>query len=287
MTMADKIVHIPNPPYDPKKHSPPSILYSGLMRMGSMSLAHALATLGIRTHHLLEAGWEDYPILHRAAEATWPQSSGPSKTFSREEWDEIFGTYDCITDIAAYFLPQLLEAYPDSKIIIVQRDFDSWWKSYREGVAFQILGDTVGQLVFIKACEFVVGLPVGAAMAHILKGFFNVNDLAELDSCIHEKYLEHYAYVRRAVPRERILEYKMGDGWEPLCRFLNKEVPEVPFPRVNDAEEQRKRGFKNLGMALRQRARNVGPWIVGSVVLLAALLFVSRAGYSGITSLDF
>ena len=27
------------------------------------------------------------------------------------------------------------------------------------------------------------------------------------------------------------------EGWEPLCRFLGKDVPDVPFPRVNDREE--------------------------------------------------
>lgn len=25
----------------------------------------------------------------------------------------------------------------------------------------------------------------------------------------------------------------MEDGWEPLCRFLGKEVPDEPFPHAN------------------------------------------------------
>ena len=25
----------------------------------------------------------------------------------------------------------------------------------------------------------------------------------------------------------------MKEGWEPLCRFLNKPVPETPFPNTN------------------------------------------------------
>jgi hypothetical protein len=28
----------------------------------------------------------------------------------------------------------------------------------------------------------------------------------------------------------------LSDGWEPLCKFLNKPVPEKPFPRVNNAK---------------------------------------------------
>jgi hypothetical protein len=27
---------------------------------------------------------------------------------------------------------------------------------------------------------------------------------------------------------------KLSDGWEPLCKFLGKPVPDEPFPRVND-----------------------------------------------------
>ena len=49
-------------------------------------------------------------------------------------------------------------------------------------------------------------------------------------------YKAHYELVRRVTPRERLLEYKMGSGWAPLCEFLGKEVPDTPFPRVNDTQ---------------------------------------------------
>jgi hypothetical protein len=26
----------------------------------------------------------------------------------------------------------------------------------------------------------------------------------------------------------------MGSGWGPLCEFLGKEVPEIPYPRSDD-----------------------------------------------------
>jgi hypothetical protein len=35
------------------------------------------------------------------------------------------------------------------------------------------------------------------------------------------------------VPAERLLVYRVDDGWEPLCGFLGVEVPDEPFPRVN------------------------------------------------------
>lgn len=28
---------------------------------------------------------------------------------------------------------------------------------------------------------------------------------------------------------------QISDGWEPLCKFLGKPIPNEPFPRSNDA----------------------------------------------------
>lgn len=39
--------------------------------------------------------------------------------------------------------------------------------------------------------------------------------------------------IRGLVPSERLLEWEVGDGWEPLCKFLGKPVPDVPFPHAN------------------------------------------------------
>jgi len=39
------------------------------------------------------------------------------------------------------------------------------------------------------------------------------------------------------VPKENLLEYKMGEGWKPLCDFLEVPVPEgKKFPRTNDTD---------------------------------------------------
>ncbi|KAF7588328.1 hypothetical protein BBP40_005894 [Aspergillus hancockii] len=45
--------------------------------------------------------------------------------------------------------------------------------------------------------------------------------------------------IRGLVPKERLLEWSVEDGWEPLCKFLDKSILDKPFPRVNDLS-----GFK-------------------------------------------
>ncbi|SCU70349.1 uncharacterized protein TEOVI_000192200 [Trypanosoma equiperdum] len=46
--------------------------------------------------------------------------------------------------------------------------------------------------------------------------------------------------IKKTVPRDRLLVYRYGDGWEPLCRFLSKPLPTgdgtepLPFPARDD-----------------------------------------------------
>lgn len=47
--------------------------------------------------------------------------------------------------------------------------------------------------------------------------------------------LEHCNMIRGLVPKERLLEWYVEDGWDPLCKFLEKSVPEVDFPHANTA----------------------------------------------------
>lgn len=51
--------------------------------------------------------------------------------------------------------------------------------------------------------------------------------------------------VRQTVSPERLLEFNVADGWDPLCKFLGVKPPSHPFPRVNDAEANMK-GHRTL-----------------------------------------
>jgi hypothetical protein len=41
--------------------------------------------------------------------------------------------------------------------------------------------------------------------------------------------------IRGLVPKDRLLEWSAEAGWEPLCQFLGKELPDQPFPNVNSS----------------------------------------------------
>lgn len=53
---------------------------------------------------------------------------------------------------------------------------------------------------------------------------------------LREGYFKHYAHIRSIVPEDRLLEFRSEDGWEPLCRFLNKPVPNESYPHINKGD---------------------------------------------------
>lgn len=42
-----------------------------------------------------------------------------------------------------------------------------------------------------------------------------------------------------AIAPDRLLVYRVEEGWGPLCEFLGVPVPETEFPRINSRDETR------------------------------------------------
>src|ERR1035437_6743137 len=52
-----------------------------------------------------------------------------------------------------------------------------------------------------------------------------------------DAFERHNAAVRDAIPPERLLEWSVGDGWEPICDRLGVDVPPKAFPNTNSTSE--------------------------------------------------
>jgi hypothetical protein len=52
-----------------------------------------------------------------------------------------------------------------------------------------------------------------------------------------DAYERHNERVRERIPPERLVEWRPGDGWAPLCAALGVAVPDEPFPHVNTTAE--------------------------------------------------
>ncbi len=81
--------------------------------------------------------------------------------------------------------------------------------------------------------------------------------------------------VRELARREgrEFLEFELGDGWESLCGFLDKRVPDVEFPHVNDVKAFRS-AFGLGWWALSERVLG----LVGVIAVFGAWCVMMRKG---------
>ncbi|KAI7208535.1 hypothetical protein KC333_g9106 [Hortaea werneckii] len=155
------------------------------------------------------------------------------KTF----WDGLLGHVSATTDSPAnLFGEELVRLYPDTKVVLVDRGVESWfasWMAFCENAYDPFIG-LLGRLDpgFLGR---ITG--VGGCITGITAGFAGNKHEARVRS--KRAYRYHYRDVREFVPRERLLEFRLEEGWGPLCAFLGREVPDVPFPHMNEKESNR------------------------------------------------
>jgi hypothetical protein len=110
-----------------------------------------------------------------------------------------------------------------------------------------------------------------------LPGQFGVSTAEKCRKSARRVYEDHYKEIRRVAPKGGLLEYKLGSGWEPLCRFLGKDVPDVPFPRVNESA-MLERQLKIVGMKATKRSlKNMGT-IISALVALGVGFYWAVSG---------
>ncbi|OLN90226.1 hypothetical protein CCHL11_10197 [Colletotrichum chlorophyti] len=175
--------------------------------------------------------------------------------------------------MASFFALPLIDAYPDAKVILVERDIESWYASMEEA----IFGTTWGWRadLIINVFGRLIGLTGGLTIRKIMLGYYEARNVTELRAKARDRYRRHYAEIRSAVPKGQLLEYDLKMGWEPLCAFLDKPVPDVPFPQVNKRKEHVARVrakqnmfFKAIG---KKTLRLLMPWILGSAAGLIGI----------------
>jgi hypothetical protein len=97
--------------------------------------------------------------------------------------------------------------------------------------------------------------------------------------------VEYNASIRALVPSERLLEYEMGEDWGRLCRFLEKDVPEVPFPHKNNSTMILEGSRKQIWLIYRHAAlQMLGPLAV--VIAVGLGIYLSRIYVMDIVILD-
>ncbi|KAL6872376.1 P-loop containing nucleoside triphosphate hydrolase protein [Trichoderma longibrachiatum] len=266
---------------------PMRVIVCGLQRTGTLSMRVALTQLGFsdcyHMHNLLVSPETECPQWVRLIEAHY----GGKGTITKADFDRVLGRSQACVDVpAALFGVELAAMYPDAKVVILNRDPESWYYSCLESVitAAQPASPWVrlGMLfcfVFDPATRAFARF--GRAMSRLA---FRYDHRTEKDKAI-AWYTGMYERFRDEIPEARRIEYRIQDGWDPLCAFLDVPVPmvrdgetgrelEMPFPHVNDRETFRKDSEGRRARAMK-RARENLLMGVGRLAVVAAL------GYAG------
>jgi hypothetical protein len=155
-------------------------------------------------------------------------------------WDEVFAGHDSTVDWpGGYFYRELIDAYPQAKVLLSVRDAESWERSFRETIWTMSYGSSLMPLLAHARAEvdprFKRYLALVDRMFWGPQGTF-ADGNAEPAQLI-EQMQRHHEQVKAAVPPERLLVWEVGEGWEPLCEFLDVPVPDGPLPHANDRGE--------------------------------------------------
>lgn len=227
------------------------VIGAGFGRTGTNSLKVALEILGYdKCHHMKEVMPNGRQIEY------WSRVSQGENV----NWDEVFDGYRASVDwpSSAYYR-ELADYYPEAKVVLSVRDAEGWYKSVGETI-YLIAGAIPQWMLFLsKTLRTLKGMIVSVVWEGVFDGRFEDKEHAL------RTFHKHIEEVKKSIPADRLLIHQAKEGWEPLCTFLGKPVPDTPYPRVNEAKEM-KRAIVILGWVNRL------PWIILGLVA-AALVF--------------
>ena len=190
---------------------------------------------------------------------------GKGSLYSVDQWDNLLGNYSAVADLPAIvFAKDLLKCYPDAKVVLVNRDMEKWYKSFNEGIIENVF-NPVTRIIAQFDSHFVGKL--GSTAGRWTKGWFGARSKVEMQEKTREKYREYYALVERVTPIGRLPQYRLDQGWESLCEFLDRPIPDVDFPRVNEAAALKEK----IGLIARRGIHNALRSSVKIIIPLAAL----------------
>lgn len=194
------------------------VVGAGLPRTGTHSLRVALEQLlGGHAYHMSVIPGHPFDLGE-----DWDQALAGETP----EWDQVFDGYVAAVDWpASMFWRELSQANPEALVLLSVRDSaETWWRSAE------------ATILPVARMALAPGWSEGRGLLDLLERFAGTerwDDPATLQAA----YERHNAGVRRAVPPDRLLEWRAAEGWPPICRALNLPIPDLPFPWLNRRED--------------------------------------------------
>ena len=196
-----------------------SVIGAGFGRTGTLSMKLALEELGLGPcHHMADV------LSNPDQLAKWREVAQGGV----QNWDDLLSGYNSAIDWpSAYYWRELAEHYPKAKVILTVRSPESWYTSFASTILETTGPDSNPQSFGVR----------------IIRNKIFGGKPEDRDHAI-AVYQKNTSDVQAAFSSDRLLTYHLGDGWEPLCRFMGKPIPDIPFPKNNSTEQFRAHIFK-------------------------------------------
>ncbi|MGH3073922.1 MAG: sulfotransferase family protein [Gaiellales bacterium] len=198
------------------------VVGAGLGRTGTHSLKLALEQLlGGRCYHMSA-------LIEREDDtAAWAAATRGDEV----DWPGLLSGFTATVDWPACgFWEQIASAAPDAVVLLSMRESpEAWWGSFERTIAQALQRDVPpDDEAWVERRRMVISM---------MERTFTP-DWPDRDAAI-AAYERHNQRVRDTVPAGKLVEWKPGDGWEPICTALGLEIPSDPFPHTNTRAEFR------------------------------------------------
>ena len=256
---------------------PMKLLCLGLSRTGTQSLREALFRLGYNdVYHQTNFNQNrdyDAQMWVEAYRKKFEVGRGGSR-WDTAQWRRFFdaalGHCMAVSDVPCVtFWRELMEAYPEAKILITVRDSpEAWYASIMETVMF-MLGGLFGN--GWRPWMVRRFMPTNPSMEY-------TRLLLKYDDACSSCFQDHlhgtrdgiYAYSRhnaavQALAKQQgreVLIFNVKQGWKPLSDWLGVDQPEGLFPRLNDKVYFVKRSTVLHRLALLGTAIGAAKWVL-------------------------
>ncbi len=217
------------------------LIGAGLPRTATMTQKIALEKLGASPCYHMANVMGDLDVV-----PVWQDAF-----LGRRNWESIFGGFEATVDWpGAFFYRELMDAYPEAKVLLSVRDGASWERS----MANTIWGTFYGDMLVHDLSEAWGRVDTRwANYINLMKSMWQESGLLgdEFDTPGSGKMAEamerYNEEVKRTVPADRLVVWTPSDGWGPLCEALDVPVPDEPLPHVNDTKGY---GLKIVDLAM-------------------------------------
>lgn len=206
---------------------PLEVIGAGFGRTGTNSLKLALEQLGLGPcHHMFEV--RDNPRQLR----DWEYAAAGKAV----DWRRVFRDYRSQVDWpGARYWRELAQVFPDAKVILTVREPNAWFDSVKATILPFLAGRGTHSSDHVNALAEMANETVARQVFH--------GRMTDREEAI-AVFDKHVAEVQSVIPAQRLLTFDVSQGWEPLCAFLGKPVPDNPFPVTNSSREFKREEWK-------------------------------------------